>query len=79
MHGTTKFSTAVLNLVQLYTRSAMVWGGHWEQRLGVKLAQGEASLVLGAVATARANAEGSSGRKASPEWSSTDCKPSDNL
>jgi hypothetical protein len=47
----------------------MVWGEHWEQRLGVKLAQGEASLVLGAVATARANAEGSSGRKASPEWS----------
>jgi hypothetical protein len=31
-----------------------VWGEHWEQRLGVKLAQGEASLVLGAVASARA-------------------------
>ena len=52
----------------------MVWGEHWEQRLGVKLAQGEASLVLGAVATARANVEGSSGRKASPEWSPTDCQ-----
>ena len=63
----------------LYHWSAMVWGEHWEQRLGVKLAQGEASLVLGAVATARANAEGSSGRKASPEWSSTDCQPSVNL
>ena len=60
----------------LYHWSAMVWGEHWEQRLGVKLAQGEASLVLGAVATARANAEGSSGRKASPEWSPTDCQPS---
>ena len=63
----------------LYHWSAMVWGEHWEQRLGVKLAQGEASLVLGAVASARANAEGSSGRKASPEWSSTDCQPSVNL
>ena len=50
-------------------------GEHWEQRLGVKLAQGEASLVLGAVASARANVEGISGRKASPEWSPTDCQP----
>jgi hypothetical protein len=48
-------------------------GEHWEQRSGVKLAQGEESLVLEAVASARANAEGSSGRKASPEWSPTDC------
>jgi hypothetical protein len=39
---------------------------HWEQRLGVKLAQGDA--VFGAVASARANAQGISGRKASPEW-----------
>jgi hypothetical protein len=53
----------------------MVWGEDWEQRLGVKLAQGEASLVLGVVASARANAEGFSGRKASPEWSPTDCHP----
>jgi hypothetical protein len=37
--------------------------------------QGEASLVLGAVASARANAEGISGQKASPEWSPTDCQP----
>jgi hypothetical protein len=59
----------------LYHWCAMVWGGHWEQRLGVMLAQGEASLVLGAVASARANAEGFSGRKASPEWSPTDCQP----
>jgi hypothetical protein len=29
----------------------------------------------GAVASARANAEGFSGRKASPEWSPTDCQP----
>ena len=53
----------------------MVWGEHWEQRLGVKVAQGEASLVLGVVVSARANAEESSGRKASPEWSPTDCQP----
>jgi hypothetical protein len=46
---------------------------HWEQRLGVKLAQEETSLVLGAVASARANAERFSGRKASPGWSPTDC------
>jgi hypothetical protein len=50
-------------------------GEHWEQRLGVELAQGEASLVLGAVASARANAEGITGRKASPEWSPTDYHP----
>jgi hypothetical protein len=53
----------------------MVWGEHWEQRLGVKLEQGEASLVLGAVASARANAEGFSGRKASLKWYSADCQP----
>ena len=41
-----------------------------------KVLEYEYSLVLGAVATARANAEGSSGRKASPEWSPTDCQPS---
>ena len=58
-----------------YHWCAMVWGEHWEQRLGVKLARGEASLVLGAVASARANAEGISGQKASPEWSPTDCQP----
>ena len=43
--------------------------------MGLKLAQGEAILELGAVASARANAEGFSGRKASPEWSPTDCRP----
>jgi hypothetical protein len=59
----------------LYHWCAMVWGEHWEQRLGVKLAQGEASLVLGAVASARANVEGISGRKTSPEWSPIDCQP----
>jgi hypothetical protein len=41
----------------------------------VKFAQGKASLVLGAVESARANAEGISGRKASPDWSPTDCQP----
>ncbi len=59
----------------LYHWSAMVWGEHWEQRLGVKLMQGEASLVLDAVASARATAEETSGRQASPEWSPTDCQP----
>jgi hypothetical protein len=48
---------------------------YWEQRLGVELARGEASLVLGAVASGQANAEGISGRKASPKWSLTDCQP----
>jgi hypothetical protein len=43
----------------LYHWCAMVFGEHWEHRLGVKLAQGEASLVLGAVASARANTEAS--------------------
>jgi hypothetical protein len=41
----------------------------------MKLAQEEASLVLDAVASAWANAEGISRRKASPEWSPTDCQP----
>jgi hypothetical protein len=63
----------------LYHWCAMVWGEHWEQRLGVKLAQGEASLVLGAVVSARANAEGFLGRKASLVWSSIDCQPCVNL
>jgi hypothetical protein len=43
---------------------------HWCAMVG-KLAQGEASLVLGAVASARTNAHGFSGWKASPEWSPT--------
>ena len=59
----------------LYRWCAMVWGEHWEQRLGVKLAQGEASLLLGVVASARANVEGILRRKASPEWSPIDCQP----
>ena len=50
-------------------------GEHWEQRLGVKLAQGEASLVLSVVASAWVDVEGISGWKASPEWSQTDCQP----
>ena len=36
---------------------------------------GQASIVLGAVAAARNNAEGASGRKAPPEFSETDCQP----
>jgi hypothetical protein len=63
----------------LYHWCAMVWGGHSEQRSGVKLARGEASLVLDAVASARANAEGITGRKASPEWAATSCQPCGSL
>ena len=59
----------------LYHWSAMVWGEHWRQRLGMGLAQGQARLVLGAVAAARSSSEGARGRKASPEWSLTDCQP----
>ena len=65
----------------LYHWSAMVWGEHchWQQRLSLVLARGQASLVLGAVAAARNNAAGASGRKASPEFSETDCQPSVSL
>jgi hypothetical protein len=51
----------------------------WQQRLSLVLARGQASLVLGAVAAARNNAAGASGRKASPEFSKTDCQPSVSL
>jgi hypothetical protein len=57
----------------------MVWGEHWQQRLSIVLARGQASLVLGAVVVARNNAVGASGRKASPEFSETDYQPSVNL
>jgi hypothetical protein len=60
---------------ELYHWCAMVWGEHWEQRLGVKRALGEASLLLDVVASAWANVEGISGWKASPEWSPTGCQP----
>ena len=63
----------------LYHWSAMVWGEHWQQRLSLVLARGQASLVLGAVEAARNNAAGASGRKASPEFSETDCQPSVSL
>ena len=43
------------------------------------IARGQASLVLGAVAAARNNAAGASGRKASPEFSETDCQQSVSL
>jgi hypothetical protein len=59
----------------LYHLCAMVWGEHWEHPLGVKLAQGEASLVLDMVASAWANGEGISGWKAPREWSHADCQP----
>ena len=59
----------------LYHWSAMVWGEHWRQRLSLALARGQASLVLGAVDAARSSTVGALGRKASPEWSPTDCQP----
>ena len=63
----------------LYHWSAMVWGEHWQQRLSLVLVRRQASLVLGAVAAARSNAVGASGRKASPDFSETDCQPSVSL
>jgi hypothetical protein len=51
----------------------MVWGEHWQQHLSLVLARGHASLVLDAVAVARNNTMGASRRKASPEFSETDC------
>ena len=59
----------------LYHWSVVVWGEHWQQRLRLVLARGQASLVLGAVVVARNNAVGASGRKASPEFSETNCQP----
>jgi hypothetical protein len=63
----------------LYHLSAMVWGEHRLQHLSLVLARGQASLVFGAVASARNNAEGASGCKAPPEFSETDCQPSVSL
>jgi hypothetical protein len=57
----------------------LVWGEHWQQRVSLVLARGQASLLLGAVAAARNHAAGASGRKASPEFSETDCQPSVSL
>ena len=38
----------------------MVWGEHWQQRLSLVLARGQASLVLGAVVVTRNDAMGAS-------------------
>ena len=59
----------------LYHWSAMMWGEHWRQRLSLTLARGQADLVLEAVSVARSSSAGAKGRKASAEWSSTDCQP----
>ena len=59
----------------LYHWSAFVFGEHWRQRLSLALTRGQASLVLGAVAAGRNYGKGATGRKASAEWSSTDCQP----
>ena len=52
-----------------------MWGEHWRQRLSLALARGQADLVLEAVLVARSSSAGAKGRKASAEWSSTDCQP----
>jgi hypothetical protein len=65
--------------VDLYHWNAMVWGEHWQQRLSLVLAGGQASLALGAVTAARNNAAGASGRQASPKFSETNYQPSVNL
>ena len=59
----------------MYHWSSQTFGKHWRQRLGLALARGQASLVLGAVSAGRNYGEGAKGRKASPEWSLTDCQP----
>ena len=60
----------------LYHWSGAEWRTHWRQRLSLRLAKGHAALVLGAVATARNNADsGSSAVKASLEWTETGCRP----
>jgi hypothetical protein len=48
-------------------------GEHWQERLSLVLARGQASLVLNAVVVARNNAKGAPGCKASPQFSETDC------
>ena len=73
------FSREVMRVVDqsksadLYHWSAYVFGEHWQQRLAMVLARGQASLVLGVVAAKTSAAI--KGRKASPETSQTDCQP----
>jgi hypothetical protein len=58
----------------LYHWSAMVWGEHWQPpEPCARTRAGEPRA--GAVAAARNNAAGASGRKASPKFSETDCQP----
>ena len=53
-----------------------MWGGeHLRQQLSLTLARSQADLVLVAVSVARSSSAGAKGRKASAEWSSTDCQP----
>ena len=60
----------------LYHWSGAEWRQHWRQRLSLRLAKGLAALVLGAVETARCNADnGSKQVKASLEWTETGCRP----
>ena len=51
---------------------AMIWGGHWWQRIGVEIARGLARCIERAAASLRVTAggrvEGSSARSRSQEW-----------
>lgn len=51
--------------------SAMIWGGHWRQRIGVEIARGLARCIERAAAGGRV--EGSSARGRSQEWDPSCC------
>ena len=51
--------------------SAMNWGGHWRQRIGVEIARGLARCIERAAMGGRV--EGSSARSRSQEWDPSCC------
>ena len=51
--------------------SAMIWGGHWRQRIGVEIARGLARCIERAATGGRV--EGSSARSRSQEWDPSCC------
>ncbi len=51
--------------------SAMTWGGHWRQRIGVEIARGLARCIERAATGGRV--EGSSARSRSQEWDPSCC------
>ena len=51
--------------------SAMTWGGHWRQRIGVEIARGSARCIERAAT--RGRVEGSSARSRSQEWDPSCC------